>query len=848
MDMAEDSKPQEPRALPHSPVPARLSLHSKTAIFSGLTSPVSTELLEDFGAAASILRRVLSLKACERIVEDSKSWSWTPFDFLGKELRNVSAENASVGSFRATVHEEDVANALWDQFSAVLKPKLHGNSDIPFDKGTNNIWKPVGASPLLHFTRFEHGGATTPHYHQKSDCAKAKPSFMSMLFLLTPRTHVADGCTRLLLDFQRWMPLDERDFSSHSTFALDRDVLVEARTQIGDCLLLDGTVLHDDSVWTDKLSSRILMQADIIYEQVKDCDSAQLIPSMVNNTHSHTENALPWLDRTYRKAMRVLGDSAANLENAGCYNDGLPGDYEWDPRWWTGPTDKIHTNLSKVNDASKELAVLVSTGSLCPIHNGHLQMMENAKAAIEAKGLVVLGGYLCPDHDGYVSAKLRQDALSIAERLHICGKAVAESTWLMADRSASLTTHVNFTRVLDHIARRLAREIRTHRPIHVIYVFGSDHARFAQAFVCRGSCICVLRGGSGDPFTTFSAYPHLRSNPRIMFCGNGTLSLSSTEIRRGDISALPDMVKSEWKRIQSAQANPPNGDSEPVNFYIRFEGPWAVIPWMNRGGCNSSSVTKAYARFYAGLLKVFAKCFSSLMPPVELVTLPLDMQRTIYEGKFAGSQVISLDSCLPGNANLQISRYYRPFSLNSDHYGPRPGAPALETQISAIRPGTYDLFDDDCFSGRTKEFAIGQLSSRCAVRSFQTLCDSDGPFSFGNEKGSHRTRLNNADCRDFLVGSREGGLVLRLTDGTICRAPYMLPYVSPHDRASVPITAETEFSRDVWILNKDFFASLDVALRIGDMSPAFQQLCSSLRFGADERMVDLCAWHIERLN
>jgi nicotinic acid mononucleotide adenylyltransferase len=829
----------------------QFSSMSQKAIISGLSTPVDPESLGDFGAAASIVRHALSVEACETIVEESIGWPWTLLDTLGNPIEgksgNVSTDSAPcVGPFRAMIHDEDVANALWDQFRTVLKPKQDRHSDIPFDKGTHNLWKPVRVSPLLHFTRFEYGGATTPHYHHQLDCRNGESILTSMIFMLTPQSLVVGGRTRLLLDFQRWMPSDERNFCSHSTFAFDRDVLVEARNDLGDCLLLDRDVLRDDSMWKDRSSSRILMHADVLYERITASDPEPA--TIVDKIPPQAGDTPTWLDQTYRKAMRVIGGSIAALENAGCYDDGLPGDHEWDPRWWTGPTDKIHKNLSKVYDTSKRLAVLVSTGSFCPVHKGHLQMMENAKVASEANGLAVLGGYLCPDHDGYVSAKLHGDALSIAERFHLCEKAVAESSWLMVDRSASLSTHVNFTRVLDHISRRLARDLHTHRPIHVIYVYGSDHARFAQAFVCRGSCICVLREGSDAPFTKFSANPYLRSSLRIMFCRNSTLPLSSTSVRRGDTSALPDVVKPDWQRVQSARANMPIGVSKPLNLYIRDEGSWAVRPWIHHGDCGSGNVTEAYAIFSAGLQKTFAKSFSSVQPPVELVMLPLEMQRKIYDESFTDSQVISLDPCLPSTANLQISRYYKPFSIKSHQYGPRPGAPTLETQINDIRPGTYDLFDDDCFSGQTAKFAIAQLSPRCVIRSFRSLCDSDGPLSLDRENRSHRLRLNNVDCRDFLVGSREGGLVLQLPDDSICRAPYVLPYVSPHNRASIPVAAEIEFSRDVWRLNKDFFASLEKTLLIKDMSPAFQRLCSSLRFGADDGMVDLCNWHIEKLN
>jgi hypothetical protein len=466
--------------------------------------------------------------------------------------------------------------------------------------------------------------------------------------------------------------------------------------------------------------------------------------------------------------------------------------------------------------------------------------------AIEEGGIAVLGGYFCPDHDDYVSVKCGQEAVCFDERLQLCYRAVAESNWLMADRSAALTTNVNFTRVADHLSRRLALEVRTHRPIHIVYVFGSDNARFTQAFVRRGSCICAMRAGCEGVFTEFSTNPLLQKHPRITFTWNDAPLVSSTHVRRGDTSALPDLIMSDWERIQNARRKDSRGTAEPVSLYMRDEGTWAVLPW-NNVGIEWSRIAEAHAKFRHNLREAFVKAYAGVEPPVELVVSPLEIHREIYKQKFASSEVISLDACLPGTANFQISRRYTPLSDTSHGYGPRPGAPPLEAQIDAITPGTYDLFDDDCFSGRTKEFAIAQLSSRCIIRDFHTLCDSEGPLILANQEKPHRERLDNVDCRDYLIGCREGGLVLKLSNGSICRAPYILPYVSPYVRSSVPAATETSFSRDIWILNREFFESLDDKLRVADMSPAFQQLCSSMRFAASDRMVAICEWHIERL-
>ena len=51
-------------------------------------------------------------------------------------------------------------------------------------------------------------------------------------------------------------------------------------------------------------------------------------------------------------------------------------------------------------------AVLLMTGALNPVHNGHLASLEFARQACEAQGVVVLGGFLSPSHDSYVGPKM----------------------------------------------------------------------------------------------------------------------------------------------------------------------------------------------------------------------------------------------------------------------------------------------------------------------------------------------------------------------------------------------------------------------------------------------------------
>ncbi|CAO2657455.1 Nn.00g035810.m01.CDS01 [Neocucurbitaria sp. VM-36] len=830
--------------------PVTLPPTIKHALRSAPSAPLARELLGDMGESAFLARRALSSEQCETFVRGSDHWPWMPMSAEGKtssdDLVSRSANASTCADYyRVTARDEDVAQALWTYTQPLLRPLYYLNED-PSEPSKSSVWRPIGMDPLLQFERSKVGGNFPPRYISDSNHTGGdRKNLMTVLIFLTQKSKDSGGNIRFLLDKQRWMPSDERSFDQLTVAASQKDVLIEVEDEIGDFLFFDHRVLHDESIWRGDSDTRIILRTAVIYEH---CEQAPIHTNLYPPPADERTSAD--LDPTYQKALVAFGNSYDRLAGAGYFDDGLPGGYRTDPRWWTGPVDKVQKRLSLVKDSSKELVVLLTTGGFCPIHKGHLQMMESAKIDLEVRGMAVLGGYFCPDHDQYVNSKLRSKAITGAQRLHLCELAVASSDWLMVDAWAALyaPSKVNLTRILDHISQMLSHNIRTHRPIRVIYACGGDNAMLCASFVSRGSCISVLRPGSQAMFDKVSQDDLLRENPRVMFCWDTTMNIASTGIRRGDLSGVPDAARSEWMRIRRSSPRPSVKISNPLNFYVRDEGSWVVSQWADIPGFDVAAAERLYHSFLEGLLEALAAAFLHDSPSdhaVRIITLSLQAQERIYREKFADKAVISLDACLPGTENLEISRIFKPLSKQGYVFGPRPGTSSIETQIESIPPGEYTLFDDDCFSGNTGDFAMSRLSGHCTILNFETLCDANGPLDAEGKSTQLGKRLDHADCRDFLAGSREGGFVLQLVDNSICRAPHVLPYVSPHDRASVPVTAEFGFSKTVWKLNKAFYSSLGIVLCIRDMSPAFQELCDSLGFPPETTMTDFCTWHME---
>ncbi len=54
---------------------------------------------------------------------------------------------------------------------------------------------------------------------------------------------------------------------------------------------------------------------------------------------------------------------------------------------------------------SDDLAIIVTTGSFSPLHEGHIDAMVAAKKYVECLGYNVIQGIISLSHDGYVSYK-----------------------------------------------------------------------------------------------------------------------------------------------------------------------------------------------------------------------------------------------------------------------------------------------------------------------------------------------------------------------------------------------------------------------------------------------------------
>lgn len=210
----------------------------------------------------------------------------------------------------------------------------------------------------------------------------------------------------------------------------------------------------------------------------------------------------------------------------------LPSDAH--PSW---PLNKISANYSKELKGKKPLCVLLTTGALCPIHKGHIDIMERAKKAMETDfGYSVLGGWVSPSHDLYVGPKMKfkkQFFASAFHRVNMARILTRSTDWLDVATWESRYSGrwPDFPEVVTDATETVNSAefvVEGGRKVDVIYVCGTDHARLcSNGFHGANQGLAVVRRGSQG------AHP---SDPKQLVFGVKYINkdiemLSSTKVR-----------------------------------------------------------------------------------------------------------------------------------------------------------------------------------------------------------------------------------------------------------------------------------------------------------------------------
>lgn len=241
------------------------------------------------------------------------------------------------------------------------------------------------------------------------------------------------------------------------------------------------------------------------------------------------------------------------------------------------------------------------------------------------------------------------------------------------------------------------------------------------------------------------------------------------------------------------------------------------------------TIEQAYNKFVDGLIHVMGSHFQD-KGKTEIHVFEadeIDVVRTSYLGENAA---ISLDPLFEGKKvfNVGISRGYLPGGKIEIGMVPRPGCAPLPEQVKSIKSAfnassKADIFEDDIYTGGSLLRVLDMLKAEGVDAQRIVVGIQVGAAAPISARGidikavvkyhiADGQEIDLGDPRDFLIGA--DGLVVLLDKNNYGRMPYIIPFVSPHSRLSIPTDQEDAFSKEVLKLNVDFYKDIESDLGI----------------------------------
>lgn len=263
------------------------------------------------------------------------------------------------------------------------------------------------------------------------------------------------------------------------------------------------------------------------------------------------------------------------------------------------------------------------------------------------------------------------------------------------------------------------------------------------------------------------------------------------------------------------------------------------IRWRtDTAGTEFDSFYRRLSEFFVDeLMRILIKNLRFSYPHAEVFLSDLFELEKIKEEMLHGRPGISLDAYSQISsvvASLGLSRIFKPKGEVQIEIGHRPGYASVHEQLKTLKKTLpkekYCLIEDDVFTGLTLKNVIQVLVNNgfdifeavvgLQVGEPQLKTPIKAIHSFPNGEV-----INVADPRDFLIGSYEGGLAIRLNNGKHVRAPYIWPFVNPTARVNIPKQKALAFSVEVFQLNRKVFEKIDAllgrSLIISELWPSF---------------------------
>jgi len=152
------------------------------------------------------------------------------------------------------------------------------------------------------------------------------------------------------------------------------------------------------------------------------------------------------------------------------------------------PLDVLRSN--KDSTAARKV-VLLTTGSMNPIHLGHVAQLEKAKSFLAAHHKAeVVAAFVSPSDAGWSRGK-QYGYISNEKKLELCRAALSDHPFVRVDAWELTQGQIDFPEVFARLQKLITAE---DPKLEVLYVCGEDHAQKCHLFT-RPWCIVIGRPG-----------------------------------------------------------------------------------------------------------------------------------------------------------------------------------------------------------------------------------------------------------------------------------------------------------------------------------------------------------------
>jgi len=144
------------------------------------------------------------------------------------------------------------------------------------------------------------------------------------------------------------------------------------------------------------------------------------------------------------------------------------------------PITKLLTNCQSLG--SQKPVILLTQGSMNPVHKQHINILELAKKEIEAQAinLKVVGGFISTAPNTYIKEKLGEELfVTLEKRIKMLKLAVKDSDWIEVDEwgSKPKASKDITIKTLEHLSTYLNKNpeiLKYSQNVKVFYVCGED--------------------------------------------------------------------------------------------------------------------------------------------------------------------------------------------------------------------------------------------------------------------------------------------------------------------------------------------------------------------------------------